>query len=125
VIGAGVTAFSYLMLAGVAAWGDANGAQAAWLWIIAFFVVMTAGELYILPIGLGLFGRLAPPRFSATTIASWFLAAFAGNLAAGALGTLWSGLSPAQFFALTAGVAALPAILLLFFDRATRRAAAE
>jgi POT family proton-dependent oligopeptide transporter len=125
VIGAGVTAFSYLMLAGVAASGDANGAPAAWLWIIAFFVVMTAGELYILPIGLGLFGRLAPLRFSATTIASWFFAAFAGNLAAGALGTLWSDLSAAQFFALTAGVAMLSAALLLFFDRATRRAASE
>ena len=51
---------------------------------------MTAGELYILPIGLGLFGRLAPAGFNATTIALWFLAAFFGNLLAGAFGTLWS-----------------------------------
>ena len=45
-----------------------------WVWLVAFFVVMTAGELYILPIGLGLFGRLAPNGFTATTIALWFLA---------------------------------------------------
>ena len=39
------------------------------------------GELSILPTGLGLFARLAPQRFGATTVASWFLATFAGNLA--------------------------------------------
>jgi len=124
-IGAGVTALAYLALAGVAAWSDAQGVATGWLWIVAFFIVMTAGELYILPIGLGLFGRLAPARFSATTIASWFLAAFAGNLAAGALGTLWSGFSAAQFFALTGGVAAVAALLLKILDRPMRRVAAE
>ena len=32
------------------------------------------GELYILPTGLGLFARLAPPTLGATTVAAWFLA---------------------------------------------------
>ena len=31
-------------------------------------------------VGLGLFGRLAPAQMTATMIAAWFLAAFAGNL---------------------------------------------
>ena len=65
--GAAVMALSYLMLAAVATWSAQSGAPPNWLWIVAFFVVYTAGELYILPIGLGLFGHLAPPRFNATT----------------------------------------------------------
>jgi proton-dependent oligopeptide transporter, POT family len=123
-IGASLVACSYLLLAAVAAWHAAAGAVVSWLWLVFFFVMLTAGELYILPIGLGLFGRLAPARYAATSIALWFFAAFAGNLAAGALGTLWSALSPAGFFCATAGVAAVSAVGLLFFDRSVRAASA-
>ena len=86
---------------------------------------MTAGELYILPIGIGLFARLAPAGFAATAIALWFLANFFGNLLAGAFGRLWSSLSPPQFFAATAAIAALSGALLLAFNRPTQRAEAE
>jgi POT family proton-dependent oligopeptide transporter len=117
--GAFITAFSFLMLAGAASTGAAR--QTGVLWLIVFFIVMTLGELCILPVGLGLFGRLAPRRLSATTIALWFFAAFAGNLIAGAFGTLWSRLSPAAFFALCAAVTALSGALLFMFDRAIQR----
>ena len=91
---------------------------------MAFSVVYTAGELYILPIGLGLFGHLAPARFNATTIAVWFLAAFAGNFMAGVLGAAWSHLPAAHFFVLTAAVAGASSLLLLFYDRSVRRSVA-
>jgi POT family proton-dependent oligopeptide transporter len=124
-MGAGVTAISYLMLAGIAAWSDSHGISVSWIWLLAFFIVMTVGELYILPVGLGLFGRLAPEGFSATSIALWFLAAFAGNLAAGMLGTCWSRLSPASFFAITAAVAGASAVLLMFFNATAQRTVSE
>ena len=124
-IGAGGVALSYLLLAGVAAFSGSGVVAEGWIWLVIFFVVMTAGELYILPIGLGLFGRLAPAGFAATTIALWFLAAFFGNLLAGAFGTLWSSLSPPQFFAATAAIAALSGALLLAFNRPAQRAEAE
>jgi proton-dependent oligopeptide transporter, POT family len=120
--GAGVAAVAYLMIAAVAAWTDANGLRASWLWLVAFFTVITAGELYILPIGLGLFGRLAPLGYSATAIATWFLAAFAGNFLAGAIGTYWSRLSPSGFFVLAAVVAGISGALLLLFNHPVRRA---
>ena len=122
--GAVITAFSYVMLAAVAAWSAKSGASASWLWIVLFFVVYTTGELYILPIGLGLFGQMAPLGYNATTIAVWFLAAFAGNFLAGVLGAAWSHLSAAQFFVLTAAVAATSGVLLLLFDRSVRRQSA-
>jgi proton-dependent oligopeptide transporter, POT family len=73
---------------------------------------MTLGELYILPVGLGLFGHLAPEGFRATCIAIWFFAGFFGNLLAGALGTLWSGMSHGWFFAVIGAVAGVAATLL-------------
>jgi POT family proton-dependent oligopeptide transporter len=73
-------------------------------------------------VGLGLFGRLAPSRLAATTIAAWFLAAFAGNLLAGSLGSLWSRIDHAAFFLLIAAVAGSAAPLLRALDGAVRRA---
>ncbi|MGB6306251.1 MAG: peptide MFS transporter, partial [Steroidobacteraceae bacterium] len=85
--GALLVAAAYLLLALVSAYAGAG--RASWLWLVLFFVVFTVGELHILPTGLGLFARLAPAGFGATTVAAWYLAIFSGSLAAGAVGTLW------------------------------------
>ena len=84
-------------------------------------MILTLGELYILPTGLGLFARLAPPRLGATTVAAWFLAVFSGSLLAGVVGTLWSRASHTGFFVLLSGLATLAAILLWLLDRPIRR----
>ncbi len=114
--GAFITAASYVLLAGVAWWSAQTHAPSHWLWLTFFFLVYTIGELFILPVGLGLFGRLAPRGHAATTIAAWFLAAFAGNFAAGVLGTLWGPLAPAPFFLVTAGVVGAAGALLLLIS---------
>lgn len=117
-IGALIVAVAYVMLAALSAWtGDA---RIGWGWLVVFFVVLTLGELYILPTGLGLFAKLAPPRLGATTVASWFLAVFSGSLLAGLVGTLWSKTSHAGFFLLLAGLAIVAAILLWRLDRPIR-----
>ncbi len=119
-IGALIVAGAYLLLAIVA---TMHGQQpASWLWLVAFFVLFTLGELYILPTGLGLFARLAPPRLGATTVGAWFLIIFSGSLSAGGIGTLWSGLSHSAFFTLLSVISVLAAALLLALDRITRRA---
>lgn len=52
-----------------------------------------------------------------TTIAAWFLAAFAGNLLSGVLGTAWARFSPDAIFAVTAGTTALAGSLLWAIGR--------
>ena len=109
-VGALIVAGAYLLLAVVAA--TAGAGRAHWLWLVAFFAVYTLGELFVLPTGLGLFARLAPPGFGATTVAAWYLTIFSGSLAAGAVGTLWSRMGHAAFFAMLAGIAVAAAGLL-------------
>lgn len=108
-LGAAGVAAAFVVLAAVSATGQS---AASWLWLVGFFAVLTAGELFILPVGLGLFARFAPAGLAATAVAAWFLAAFAGNLLAGALGTLWTVLGPSLFFALMGGVAGLSSLSL-------------
>jgi proton-dependent oligopeptide transporter, POT family len=119
--GALAVAASYVLLALVSGSAEANGAPVHWLWLVAFFAVLTFGELYILPVGLGMFAQLALPGLGATTIAAWFLAAFAGNLLSGVVGTWWSHLSPAAFFLAMAGIAAASGLLLWLLAATERR----
>jgi POT family proton-dependent oligopeptide transporter len=120
--GALIVAASYLFLAALS-WNAGTGAV-HWQWFALFWVVLTFGELFILPTGIGLFARLAPQRLGATTVASWFLATFAGNLAAGLVGTLWSRMSHPTFFVLLAAICALAAIALRLLDGRAQRVAA-
>ena len=120
--GALIVAGAYLLLSAVDA---VSGGKAHWLWLVLFFGVYTFGELFILPTGLGLFARLAPPGFGATTVAAWYLTIFAGSLSAGLVGTLWSRLPHPTYFALLAGLAVIAAALLRLLDPWARRAEAD
>jgi POT family proton-dependent oligopeptide transporter len=117
--GALLVALSYLLLA-LAAHLAGDG-RAHWLWLVAYFVIFTLGELYVLPTGLGLFARLAPPSLGATIVGGWYLCIFTGSLAAGFVGTLWSHASHAVYFVLLAAIAAAAALLFLALDADTRR----
>jgi proton-dependent oligopeptide transporter, POT family len=118
-LGAAGVGLSYLMLALLAA--THGSVPVSTLWVVLFFVLYTLGELYILPVGLGLFARLAPPGMGATVIAAWFLASFGGNLLSGVVGRGWEALGPAAFFAVLAGIAGAAAAVLLALAPLLRR----
>jgi POT family proton-dependent oligopeptide transporter len=118
-LGALIVAAAYLLLATVAF--AAGTGRASWLWLALFFAVFTLGELYILPTGLGLFARLAPIDYGATTVAAWFLVISSGSLSAGIVGTLWARISHAGFFAILTVISAIAAAMLFALDPAIRR----
>jgi len=119
-IGAFGVALSYLLLGGVVAMAGASPVH--WAIVVAFFLLYTLGELYILPVGLSLFATLSPSRFTATTIAAWFLASFAGNLVAGYVGTWWSTMAPMEFFVAMGLIAAAAGAALAALATMQRRA---
>ncbi len=122
-MGAAGLALSYLLLALLST--VHQGSLMSPLWVVAFFLLYTLGELYILPVGLGLFARLAPRRMGATVIAAWFLASFAGNLLAGVVGRSWQFLGSTLFFAVLAMIAAAAALALIAITPLMRRLECE
>jgi POT family proton-dependent oligopeptide transporter len=104
---------SYLVLAGAAAM-NADGKTSS-LWLVAYFVLLTLGELHFWPITLSLVSRLAPER--STLMGLWLASNFVGGVAAGRLGGFWSSLSPGAFFALVAAVALAGGVMILAFRR--------
>ena len=118
-LGALIVAAAFALLAAVAL--AAGPGRASWVWLVVFFAIFTLGELHILPTGLGLFARLAPPGFGATTVAAWFLAIFSGSFSAGLVGTLWGRTSHALFFIILTAIASIAAVMLIALDGAIRR----
>jgi POT family proton-dependent oligopeptide transporter len=116
-LGCGV---SYLIMA-AAAW-YAGAGQASWLWLFAFFVVITTAELYISPIGLSLVSKVAPARYISVMMGVWLATSFIGNFGAGYLGSFWSGMAKPDFFVMIAAVAIAAGVVIWAFDRPLRSA---
>lgn len=112
--GALIVASAYALLSFIAL--TSGSERAPWTMLALFFIVLTFGELFILPTGLGMFARLAPVGLGATTVALWFCTIFGGSLFAGFAGTLWARLTPAPYFLMLAGLAALAALLLRLLE---------
>jgi POT family proton-dependent oligopeptide transporter len=56
------------------------------VWLIVTYLLQTTGEMCLSPIGLSNVTKLAPARYSAQMMGTWFLGAAIGNLAAGLIG---------------------------------------
>ena len=98
-----------------AAW-DAGADKASWLWLLAFFAVITLGELYLSPIGLSLVSKVAPAKCVSMMMGVWLLTSFTGNLAAGWLGSYWSSMDKTGFFLMIAGIAAFAGVAIAAFN---------
>jgi POT family proton-dependent oligopeptide transporter len=57
-------------------------------WLILLYLIQTAGELCLSPIGLSLVSKLAPKRFSSLLYGVFFIANAAGYALAGTLGSI-------------------------------------
>jgi proton-dependent oligopeptide transporter, POT family len=106
----GVTAANLIM---VAAALQADGGKASWLWLFAYFVVITFGELYLSPVGLSFVTKVAPARLISLLMGVWLSASFTGGFLAGYIGSFWSRMDKPEFFLLVAGIAALAGVMIL------------
>jgi POT family proton-dependent oligopeptide transporter len=105
----GVCAANLIM---VAATLQADGGKASWLWLFAYFVVITLGELYLSPVGLSFVTKVAPARLISLLMGVWLSASFTGGFLAGYIGSFWSRMGKPEFFLLVAGIAAVAGVMI-------------
>ena len=104
-------ALAYLVMA-AAGWNAGTG-KASWLWLFAYFVVITVGELYLSPVGLSLVTKIVPARILSMMMGVWLATSFIGGFLAGWLGSFWSRMGKPEFFLMVAGIAALAGAAIL------------
>ena len=112
-------ALANLIMVG-AVWQSDGAPQASWMWLFAYFAIITVGELYLSPIGLSLVSKVSPARMVSMLMGVWFLTSFVGNLVGGWLGSFWTLMDKSAFFLMIAGVAALAGLIILAFNRPLR-----
>lgn len=103
-------AVSYAIMA-LASW-TSDGGKASWLWLLAYFAVITISELHFSPIALSLVSHVAPEGSRSALMGLWFTSMFVGNLLAGWLGGLWSSVASAHFFLLMGALGVVAALMV-------------
>ena len=117
-IGLFLNAASWLIM--LAAAQAAGTGQASWLWLFAFFIVITTGELYLSPTSLSLVTKVAPVRLLSMMMGVWLATSFIGNFLAGYLGTFWSGMAKGDFFLMLALISAAAGLTIALMQRPLR-----
>jgi POT family proton-dependent oligopeptide transporter len=115
VYGCFLLAASYLVLA-FAAWYT-GGIRASWWWTVLYFAFLTAGELYLSPISMSLYSKVAPLRIASLMMAVNFLPNFlGGGFLEGWLGTYWTMMSKPAFFIMIAVVGLVAGLVVLAIE---------
>ena len=116
-------ALSYSIMALAAS--HAGAGKASWLWLFAFFVIITIGELYLSPVGLSLVTKVAPLRILSMMMGVWLATSFIGGFLAGWLGSFWSRMAKPDFFLMIAAIAACASAAIFAFRWFLRDVLAE
>jgi POT family proton-dependent oligopeptide transporter len=117
-IGCLIGALAWLIMA--AAVHAADDGKASWLWLAAFFVVLTIGELYLSPTSLSLVTKVAPAGLLSMMMGLWLATYFLGGFLAGYLGTFWSSMGKGAFFLLMAAICATSGVVIALTARPLR-----
>ncbi len=103
-----------------AAW-YADGGKSSWLWLALYFVIMTAGEIYLYPISMSLFSKVAPLRIASVMMAVNFIPNFlGGGFLQGWLASHWDTMDKSTFFIMISAIAAVAGLIIHAFDRPLR-----
>ena len=88
------------------------------LWVVGYFILLTLGELMVIPVGLTMVSELAPAQMAAMAMGGWYIAKFLGSLLSGVMGAYWGVIPPVAFFGLGAASALLAGVALHLLARA-------
>mmetsp|Transcript_44694 Transcript_44694/g.117168 ORF Transcript_44694/g.117168 Transcript_44694/m.117168 type:complete len:485 (+) Transcript_44694:21-1475(+) len=92
--------------------GVTSDSKATLMLPIVATACLTAGQIYLAPVGLALVSRSCPPHAKSIAVGFWFLGGGVGGLLAAPIGALYSRWSHPEFFALLCLLCLAGAVLL-------------
>ncbi|MFK0238397.1 peptide MFS transporter [Streptomyces vinaceus] len=93
----------------------AGGAKASPLWLALIFLVQTAGELCLSPVGLSVTTKLAPGKYGSQMMGVWFLAVTAGDCVTSLAATAGANLDSPSFVIVEVAVTLATSLLIASF----------
>ena len=92
----------------------ATGSKVSPLWLTATYVLHAIGELFLGPVGLSVFNKLAPARVAGFMMGVWFLSISLGNFIGARVSSVYEQFPLQQLFGFVGGFALLAGIVLVF-----------
>ena len=108
-----IASLAMIVMVGAAALNIRTGQPVGPGWVTVYFILLTVGELLVIPVGLTLVSALAPMQVAAMAMGAWYIAKFVGSLLAGTVGAFWGVIPATQFFGIGA-LSVLTAATILF-----------
>ena len=99
-----------------------SGTRVSALAPLLYDIILGIAFLYYWPTLLALVSRAAPTQIKATLMGAVFLTLFVSNTIIGRLGSLYEHMTPAAFWAMHAGIAAIGGVLAFGLRRPLKRA---
>lgn len=88
------------------------------IWLLAFYCVLTIGELCISPVGLSLVTKAAPPAYVGLFMGIWFLTTGAvSNFLAHFAGGYWGTMTPSEYFMIFGVLGVIATVIMLLMMR--------
>jgi POT family proton-dependent oligopeptide transporter len=98
-----------------------TGVRVSPMWLAVTYLLHTAGELCLSPVGMSAVTKLAPARIAGLTMGVWFLALSVGNYLGGRVAGLYEGFSLPELFGAVAAYALVAAALLALLIKPIRQ----
>jgi POT family proton-dependent oligopeptide transporter len=119
IYGSAMLALSYLFIA-LMAW-HVGTAKISWMWLFVYFAIITTGEIYLSPISLSLYTKVAPARIVSIMVAVNYLPNFlGGGLLQGWLGTFWDRMDHTSFFLMNAAIGVAATLMVWVMEKPLR-----
>jgi POT family proton-dependent oligopeptide transporter len=119
VIGCGLLALSFVVIAFAAHYGQ--GRKISWLWLGLFFAIITTGEIYLSPISQSIYSKVSPVRITSIMMAVNFAPNFlGGGLMQGWLGTFWEKMDHTSFFLMIAAIGVVSGVMIWLMEKPLR-----
>ncbi|WP_251859747.1 peptide MFS transporter [Clostridium sp. Marseille-Q2269] len=83
------------------------------LFIIVAYFLLTLGELFLSPIGMAMFNKLAPAKYGSFAMGAWYLSFFFSNLISGRLAGFTDTMGYTEIFGFIAGVVIVFGVILI------------
>ena len=100
---------------------ESNKHRVSVWWLVAFFMVLTCGELCVSPVGLSLVTKLAPPKHVGLFMGGWFFFTALSEYVAQVFGAWWGTMAPGRYFMIFVGICGGGAFFMALLVRPLKR----
>jgi POT family proton-dependent oligopeptide transporter len=98
-----------------------SGGKVSVAWLLTVYLLHTAGELCLSPVGLSAMTKLAPPSIGGLLMGVWFLSISVGNYLGGRLASMYEAWALPDLFGAVAAFGIVAGFLLALFVKPTVR----